>query len=94
MLATGPTVATRFERLQREIDRLRGRVADAWSGDADIVHEQLRAANAQVQRRIRQIRDGVDVARDVTAVLGAVDDVIALLVGLGVRRAPDADDAG
>ncbi|MEM9554786.1 MAG: hypothetical protein AAGC60_11040 [Acidobacteriota bacterium] len=74
-------VATRFERLQREIDRLRGRAADGWIDRAEDLHEDLRAANATVQRRIRQIRDGVDVARDVTAVIAAVDDVLALLGG-------------
>jgi len=75
-------VQVKHDELRDAIDTLRGRVADQWVLDTERVREGLRQANAKVQACIRNIQKRIDIAQNVTKVIGQIDDALAAVKGL------------
>ena len=64
------------------IDAMRAAMLTTWSGNAKSVMRDLRAINADAQRRVRELEDAVDRIGKLTSVLERIDKAIALVRNL------------
>jgi hypothetical protein len=71
-------VGDKNKLLRDEIDALLGSLMDEWLGQAELVGHDLRLANTNLQRRIKDIKDKINVAENVVKALGYIDDVIRI----------------
>ncbi|NOZ93790.1 MAG: hypothetical protein GXP47_03485 [Acidobacteria bacterium] len=69
-------VKDRADQLAKKIDRLLSRLMTDWCASAEEGIASLRKANHDLQRAIRQIKNGVAVTTRVVKVLGVLDEVI------------------
>jgi malate synthase len=65
--------------LLAQIEELQGQVADQWTVDAATLTEKLRDANSDVQDRIRNIKNNVNVANNAIQIIGLIDGVLGFL---------------
>lgn len=70
---------THRKALLAQIEELQGQVADQWTVDAATLTEKLRAANSDVQDRIRNIKNNVNVANNAIQIIGLVDGALNFL---------------
>ena len=75
-------VREKHDELRDEIDLLRGRVADRWAHDAERIRDRIRQENTKVQTSIRNIQKKINIAQNVTKVIGQIDDALAAVKGL------------
>lgn len=65
--------------LLKSIKTLQGKVADQWTVETRSLEENLRLANTEVQTRIKNIKNEVDVANNAIHLIGKLDGAIAFL---------------
>jgi hypothetical protein len=70
---------THRKALLAQIEDLQGKVADQWTVDAATLTEKLRDANSDVQDRIRNIKNNVNVANNAIQIIGLVDGALSFL---------------
>ena len=80
--ADADEVKAKHDELRDQIDVLRGRVADQWAADAEVIEEKIRKANEKVQASIRNIQKKIQVAENVARVLDQVTQAINAIQGL------------
>ena len=70
---------TQRKALLAQIEELQGQVADQWTVDAATLTEKLRDANNDLQDRIRDIKNQVNVANNAIQIIGQIDDALGFL---------------
>jgi len=70
---------THRKALLAQIEELQGKVADQWTVDAATLTEKLREANGDLQTRIRNIKNKVNVANNAIQIIGLVDGALSFL---------------
>jgi malate synthase len=70
---------THRKALLAQIEELQGKVADQWTVDAATLTERLRNANNDLQDRIRNIKNNVNVANNAVQIIGQVDQALSFL---------------
>jgi hypothetical protein len=70
---------THRKALLAQIEELQGQVADQWTVDAATLTEKLRVANSDVQDRIRNIKNNVNVANNAVQIIGLIDGALSFL---------------
>ena len=70
---------THRKALLAQIEDLQGKVADQWTVDAATLTEKLRDANNDLQTRIRNIKNNVNVANNAIQIIGLVDGALSFL---------------
>ena len=70
---------THREALLAQIEDLQGKVADQWTVDAATLTEKLKEANNDVQDRIRNIKNNVNVANNAIQIIGQIDQTLSFL---------------
>ncbi|GAB4186891.1 MAG: hypothetical protein Tsb002_11710 [Wenzhouxiangellaceae bacterium] len=70
------------KKLATDINLLRSKVMDDWSGNADNIMQQLRDLNEEAQGKIRELRSATDKAQKVTEFVAILDKGLGLLSGL------------
>jgi hypothetical protein len=65
--------------LLAQIEELQGKVADQWTVDAATLTEKLREANNDLQDRIRNIKNKVNVANNAIQIIGEIDTALKFL---------------
>jgi hypothetical protein len=65
--------------LLAQIEELQGQVADQWAVDAATLTEKLRGANSDLQDRIRNIKNQINVANNAVQIIGMVDGALNFL---------------
>jgi len=70
---------THRKALLAQIEELQGKVADEWTVDAATLTEKLRVANSDVQDRIRNIKNNVNVANNAVQIIGQIDGALTFL---------------
>lgn len=65
--------------LLKEINLLRGQVLDQWTASAVDITAKLQDANRSVQRRIRNIRNRVQVAENAIKIIAQIDDALVFV---------------
>ena len=70
---------THRKALLAQIEELQGQVADQWTVSAAALTEQLRAANDDLQTRIRNIKNKVNVANNAIQIIGQIDGALKFL---------------
>ena len=70
---------TRRKTLLEQIEKLQGQVADQWSVNAVRLAEKLRVANGNLQTRIRNIKNKVNVANNAVEIIGKLDGALDFL---------------
>ena len=65
--------------LLAQIEELQGKVADQWTVDAATLTEKLREANGDLQTRIRNIKNNVNVANNAVQIIGLIDGALSFL---------------
>ena len=67
------------KELLAEIETLQGKVADQWTVDAATLTEKLKVANSNLQDRIRNIKNNVNVANNAVQIIGLIDGALGFL---------------
>jgi phage shock protein A len=75
-------IATNRQALLVQIEKLQGQVADQWTVKAATLTDQLRVANSDLQTRIRNIRNQIDVANNAIAIIGQIDGALKFLAAV------------
>jgi phage shock protein A len=70
---------TQRKDLLAQIEELQGKVADQWTVTAATLTEKLREANADLQTRIRNIKNQVNVANNAIQIIGQIDGALNFL---------------
>jgi hypothetical protein len=70
---------THRKALLAQIEELQGQVADQWTVSAAELTEQLREANNDLQDRIRNIKNQVNVANNAIQIIGQIDGALKFL---------------
>lgn len=70
---------THRKELLAQIEKLQGQVAAQWTVKAAALTEQLRAANDDLQTRIRNIKNQVSVANNAIQIIGQIDGALNFL---------------
>ena len=70
---------THRKALIAQIEDLQGKVADQWTVDAATLTERLREANNDLQDRIRNIKNNVNVANNAVQIIGLIDGALSFL---------------
>ncbi len=70
---------THRKALLAQIEELQGQVADQWTVDAATLTEKIREANSDVQDRIRNIKNNVNVANNAVQIIGLIDNALGFL---------------
>jgi len=65
--------------LLAQIEELQGQVADQWTVSAATLTERLRDANEDLQTRIRNIKNQVNVANNAIQIIGQIDGALQFL---------------
>ncbi|HEX9944110.1 MAG TPA: hypothetical protein VGG03_19025 [Thermoanaerobaculia bacterium] len=65
--------------LLAQIEKLQGQVADQWTVSAAALTEKLREANNDLQTRIRNIKNQVNVANNAIQIIGQIDGALKFL---------------
>jgi len=78
--------------LLAQIEELQGQVADQWTVDAATLTEKLREANGDLQTRIRNIKNNVNVANNAVQIIGLIDGALNFLKAVVPGR-PDPHPA-
>lgn len=65
--------------LLAQIEDLQGKVADQWTVDAATLTEKLRESNSDLQDRIRNIKNNVNVANNAIQIIGQIDQALSFL---------------
>ena len=77
--ALAEQIDTQRKALLKQIETLQGQIADQWSIGAAELSQKLRKANANVQARIRNIRNKINIANNAIKIIGQIDDALAFL---------------
>ena len=72
-------IDTHRKALLAQIEELQGQVADQWTVDAATLTEKLREANGDLQTRIRNIKNNVNVANNAVQIIGLIDGALGFL---------------
>jgi hypothetical protein len=72
-------VDTHRKALLAQIEELQGKVADQWTVDAATLTDKLRTANNDLQTRIRNIKNQVNVANNAVQIIGQIDGALSFL---------------
>jgi phage shock protein A len=75
-------VDTHRKALLEQIEKLQGQVADQWTVDAATLTEKLRVANDDLQTRIRNIKNQVNVANNAIQIIGQIDVALKFLAAV------------
>ena len=75
-------VRKREKEASELVDQLRGDMLRGWSGQAKKVMEDLRAMNAQAQRKVRELETTADKVSKVADILSVIDRAINLVGAL------------
>ena len=70
---------TQRKALLAQIEELQGKVADQWTVSAATLTEKLRDANGDLQDRIRNIKNQVNVANNAIQIIGQIDGALNFL---------------
>jgi len=70
---------THRKALLAQIEELQGKVADQWTVDAATLTDKLRDANNDLQTRIRNIKNQVNVANNAIQIIGQIDGALNFL---------------
>lgn len=70
---------THRKELLAQIETLQGKVADQWTVDAATLTEKLREANSDLQDRIRNIKNNVNVANNAIQIIQEIDTALKFL---------------
>jgi hypothetical protein len=70
---------THRKALLAQIEELQGEVADEWTVSAATLTEKLRDANNDLQTRIRNIKNQVNVANNAIQIIGQIDGALKFL---------------
>ena len=70
---------THRKALLAQIEELQGKVADQWTVDAATLTERLKEANSDLQDRIRNIKNQVNVADNAVQIIGQIDEALGFL---------------
>lgn len=70
---------THRKELLAQIEKLQGQVADQWTVNAADLTEKLREANNDLQTRIRNIKNKVNVANNAVQIIGQIDGALGFL---------------
>jgi subtilase family serine protease len=65
--------------LLAQIEELQGQVADRWTVSAAALADKLQAANNDLQTRIRNIKNQVNVANNAIQIIGQIDGALKFL---------------
>src|SRR5262245_53301640 len=72
-------IDTQRKALLAQIEKLQGQVADEWAVTAATLTEKLQAANSNLQTRIRNIKNQVNVANNAVQIIGLIDGALNFL---------------
>ena len=67
------------QALLAQIEDLQGKVMDQWTVSAATLAEKLRESNNDLQDRIRDIKNQVNVANNAIQIIGQIDDALNFL---------------
>jgi len=70
---------THRNALLGQIEELQGQVAEQWTVSAATLTEKLRDANNDLQTRIRNIKNQVNVANNAIQIIGQIDGALKFL---------------
>ena len=70
---------THRKALLAQIEKLQRQVADQWTVKAAALTEKLQAANGDLQTRIRNIKNQVNVANNAIQIIGQIDGALKFL---------------
>jgi len=70
---------THRKALLAQIEKLQGQVADQWTVNASALTEKLQVANGDLQTRIRNIKNQVNVANNAIQIIGQIDGALKFL---------------
>jgi hypothetical protein len=70
---------THRKALLAQIEKLQGQVADQWTVKAAALTEKLQVANGDLQTRIRNIKNQVNVANNAIQIIGQIDGALKFL---------------
>ena len=70
---------THRKELLAQIEDLQGKVADQWTVDAATLTERLREENNELQDKIRNIKNNVNVANNAVQIIGQIDEALKFL---------------
>lgn len=70
---------THRKALLAQIEELQGKVADQWTVDAATLTEKIREGNNDLQDRIRNIKNNVNVANNAVQIIGQIDEALKFL---------------
>ena len=76
--AEADAVWEKTSRLSLEIDLLIGKMMQDWSADAGTYADTLRKISGEIDGAVEKIKKAQDTAKSVVAVLGAIDQVLAI----------------
>ena len=70
---------THRKELLAQIEELQGKVTDQWTVDAATLTEKLREENSNLQDKIRNIKNNVNVANNAVQIIGQLDEALKFL---------------
>ena len=75
-------VKTHGKELSRKIDRLIAQTMSEWMADSAIVINNVKSANIKIQRSINDIRNDVNIAKNVVKIVGLIDDIVKIAAAI------------
>lgn len=73
---------TKNKELRRQIDKLIVKAIENWLKDAQVVTNDIKRANTDLQRAITNVKNKKQEADNIVKALGLVDDVISIAKSL------------
>lgn len=72
-------IKAEHDELRAEIERLVGRVADAWTVDLPTIRAAIEKASLDVSARVNDIQNKIDVAQSVVKIVGQAEGAISAI---------------
>lgn len=68
-----------LSKLEKDINALRGKMLDDWAAKVPMLIETLAKMSTEVKEAVDDIKDDIETAQEVVALIGKVDSVIRLI---------------